>query len=200
MDPSRPSASNAKRTRISRRLFVGIALDDATRAACEAAIDALALTGFAAKREDRGKLHVTLAFLGNVEDSRFEEIAAAMRRAARCSAPLTVTFDKLGAFPHERRPRVVYVGAREQGPAFRALAASLRCEYAGLGFTFKDDAVAHVTIARVRDPRRPLPLIEVAATRLQITALTLFESIFDKVTNTSRYAVSATASLAVEPD
>jgi RNA 2',3'-cyclic 3'-phosphodiesterase len=195
MDRSRPSAPNEPRTRTSRRLFVGIVLDDAARAACEAAIDSLRRTGFAAKFEERDKLHVTLAFLGNVEDSRYDEIVGAMRlTAARC-ASFTVTLDKVGAFPHDRKPRVIYVGAREQGTAFRNLCATLRRAYADLGFFFKDDAVAHVTIARVKDTRRPLPLIEIGPTRLHVTALTLFESIFDQSKNTSRYIVSATSAL-----
>jgi RNA 2',3'-cyclic 3'-phosphodiesterase len=129
---------------------------------------------------------VTLAFLGNVEDVRYDEIVGAMHRAATCCAPLAVTLDKLGAFPHERKPRILYVGAREQGAPFRTLCAHLRSQFVDLGFTFKDDAVAHVTIARVKDPRRPLPLIDVSPARLHVTSLTLFESLFDKQKKTSR--------------
>jgi 2'-5' RNA ligase len=120
-----------------------------------------------------------------------------MNLSATHYKPLAVVLDKVGAFPHERRPRIVYAGAREQGGAFRLLSAGVRTEYAKLGFSFKDDAVAHVTIARVKDPCRPLPLIEIAPARLPIAALTLFESIFDREKNTSRYVVSATSALNV---
>jgi RNA 2',3'-cyclic 3'-phosphodiesterase len=195
MESSRPLASNERRTRTSRRLFVGIALNGAARAACEAAIDGLRRTGFAAKFEAGDKLHVTLAFLGNVDRARHDEIAALVARTAENYAPFAVTLDKVGAFPHERRPRVVYVGAREQGAAFRALSTELRSECAKLGFSFKDDAVAHVTIARVKDRPRPLPLIEFAPGILHVEALTLFESVFDPQRRTSRYAVSTTAAL-----
>jgi RNA 2',3'-cyclic 3'-phosphodiesterase len=195
MDHSRRSAPNEPRTRISRRLFVGVVLGDLARQACEEAIDALRRSGFAAKFEESDKLHVTLAFLGNVEDARYDEIAAAMSLAAGRCPPFTVALDKIAAFPHERKPRVIYAGAREQGAAFRTLSTTLRSEYSRLGFSFKDDAVAHVTIARVKDARRPLPIVEIRPAPLEITALTLFESIFDKQKNTSRYVVSATASL-----
>jgi RNA 2',3'-cyclic 3'-phosphodiesterase len=195
MDPLRRSAPSAQRIRTSRRLFVGIVPDDAARTACATAVDALRRTGFSAKFEEIDKLHATLAFLGNVDDARYEPIVAAMRQVAKSCAPLSVILDKVGAFPHERKPRIIYAGACEQGAGFRTLCSSLRSAYAKLGFTFKEDAVAHVTIARVKDPRRPLPLIELTPTPLGITELTLFESIFDKEKNTSRYEVSATARL-----
>lgn len=180
--------------RPARRLFVGIALDDATRAACVAAVEALQRTGFAAKYEDAAKMHVTLAFLGNVEASRYNQIATAMAACAPNASPFSVTLDKVGAFPHERKPRVIYLGAREQGAPFRNLCSLLRDAYGALGFSFKDDSVAHVTIARVKGGGlRPLPLIEVTPAELRVAELTLFESIFDKEKNTSRYHVAATA-------
>src|SRR5271156_443145 len=93
-----------------RRLFVGIALDDATRAACADAAARLRACDFAARYEDPAKLHVTLAFLGNVEATRVDEIENAARAAAGGCTHFEITLDKLGAFPHERKPRVVYVG------------------------------------------------------------------------------------------
>ena len=177
------------------RLFAGIELDDATRAACGAVIEELGRTGFAAKFEGLEKLHLTLAFLGNVDPQRHAEIVRAMHETAAATAPLEVPLDKVGAFPHERKPRIVYVGAREQGRAFRTLCARLRGVYAELGFAFEDDPVAHVTVARVKDPRRPLPLVNVTPTTLRAGALTLFESIHDKEKNTSRYVISATSEL-----
>lgn len=171
----------------TQRLFVGIELDGTTRADCAAAAEQLQRAGFAARYEQADKLHVTLAFLGNVSPADCDAVAAALESAAAGCAPFAVTFDKLGAFPHERKPRVVYLGAREQGRDFRTLAQSVRAAYIALGFTFKDDAVAHVTIARVKEGRRPLPSLEFAPIQIGIERVTLFESIFDAAQNTSRY-------------
>jgi 2'-5' RNA ligase len=177
------------------RLFTGIALDAATRAACAGAIDELRRTGFAAKYEELDKLHVTLAFLGNLDRERYDNVVRVMEQSAAATVPFSVVLDKIGAFPHERKPRIVYAGARNQGREFRMLCARLRGGYAELGFTFKDDAVAHVTIARVKDPRSPLPLFEMPPQVLPVEALTLFESLHDKEKNTSRYVISATSEL-----
>jgi RNA 2',3'-cyclic 3'-phosphodiesterase len=179
----------------TRRLFIGIVLDDGARTACAAAADQLRRTGFAARYEEPEKLHVTLAFLGNVDACRYEEMASALQAAAARCASFAVALDRLGAFPHERKPRVVYVGGRDQGAEFRTLAQSVRDAYVELGFTFKDDAVAHVTIARVKEPRRSLPLVEFAPVRVLVERATLFESLFDKEKNTTRHQMRATVPL-----
>ena len=173
------------------RLFVGITLSEPARTACAQAAQRLRAAGFDAKYEDPTKLHVTLAFLGNVDRSRCDEIAAAMQRGSEPCSAFELSLDKLGAFPHERRPRVVYVGSRRQGVAFRTLAAAVRDAYRSLGFAFDDDAVAHVTIARVKRGRRPLPSIEVGPATLAVANVALFESTFEPGKNTSRYEVVA---------
>jgi 2'-5' RNA ligase len=177
-----------------RRLFVGVELDAQSRLACVTASDRLRRAGFAATYEAPEKLHITLAFLGYVEPARFASVADALG-SARNSASFGVVLDKIGAFPHERKPRIVYVGAREQGVQFRSLAQRVRDAYAALGFEFRNDAVAHVTIARVKPPQRPLPSIEFAPIPLRIERLTLFESLPDKAHNTSRYETLQTAPL-----
>lgn len=179
----------------TRRLFVGIALSERTRAACEGAADALRATGFAARYEAPEKLHVTLAFLGNVDAPRSSTIGSALEGALEQTNAFAITLDKLAAFPHERKPRVVYLGSRNQGENFRSLSAAVRDALSALGFSFDDDAVAHVTIARVKEPRRPLPLVEFAPIELQIDAVSLFESIFDRARNTSRYEIVETTRL-----
>jgi 2'-5' RNA ligase len=178
-----------------RRLFVGIQLDDASRTAFAGVSKDLQRTGFAAKYESPEKFHVTLAFLGNIVANQFEAIASALDGVAAKTAPFALTLDKIGAFPHERRPRVVYIGAREQGAPFQKLAQSVRGSYAALGFHFDDDSVAHVTIARVKDPRAQLRSIEFAPIGFEVSSLSLFESLFDPRANTSRYEITRLAPL-----
>ena len=179
----------------SRRLFVGIQLDDASRAACTGVSEELQRTGFAARYEAPGKFHVTLAFLGNAGANQYEAIANALDGVAAQTAPFALRLDKIGAFPHERRPRVVYIGAREQGAPFRELAQSVRGPYAELGFRFDDDSVAHVTIARVKDPRTPLRSIEFPPIDFEVGSVSLFESLFDAKADTSCYEVTRVAAL-----
>ncbi|HET6276566.1 MAG TPA: RNA 2',3'-cyclic phosphodiesterase [Candidatus Cybelea sp.] len=176
-----------------RRLFAGVELDESVRAACASISEELRRTGFEARYETPEKLHLTLAFLGFVEPFSLNDIIASLASTAARTGRLGVTFDTLGAFPHERRPRVVYAGAREQGSAFRELAAKIRRAYEALDFEFDKDAAAHVTLARVKESRQPLPLVEFAPIRLEIRELALFESLHDPARNTSRYEIVARA-------
>ncbi len=198
---SHRSASNAARIRTCvndgarpRRLFAGIALDDVAREACASVAERLQRCGFDARYEDAAKLHVTLAFLGNVAPARFGQIVAAFESGAR-GAPFALSLDRLGAFPHERKPRVVYIGAREQGVEFRRLAHVVRHAYEAIGFAFDGDAVAHVTLGRIKHPQRPLPSIDLTPIPLRVEELSLFESIFDPKANTSRYETIGSAPL-----
>jgi 2'-5' RNA ligase len=185
-----------------RRYFAGIELDDATRKACASVGQRLRDAGFSAGFESADKLHLTLAFLGNIEEDRLGDIVGALQRAAEAISPFDLTLDRIGAFPHERNPRVVYVGARQQGAGFRSAATIVRAAYEGLGFTFKDDAVAHVTIARVKGGARrgPAPAIAVGPIPMTVVELALFESIFDPSKRRTRYETAARASLEAGAD
>ncbi|MGC1381572.1 MAG: RNA 2',3'-cyclic phosphodiesterase [Candidatus Baltobacteraceae bacterium] len=184
-----------ERSAPTRRFFVGLGLDQTTRSACAAVAERLRAAGFAARYEAPEKLHITLAFLGNVDDRRYDAITAALLATAARSERFSIAFDKVGGFPHERKPRVVYAGARRQGAAFRALAERVRAAYRDLDFTFEDDAVAHVTVARVKEPGRPLPPIAFEPIVVPVERLTLFESIFDPQSDTSAYRIAKSAPL-----
>jgi 2'-5' RNA ligase len=185
----------AEAARRKRKLFAGISLDDPARTRCVGVSNELRKAGFAARYETAEKLHVTLAFLGFVDPERTDAVGAALERVAARRKSFELTLDKLGAFPYETKPRVVYVGARAQGAEFRALANDLRGEYARLGFEFRDDAIAHVTIARVKASKRSLPFSDFEPIKLRVNALTLFESLPDPAQNTSRYEIAQRAIL-----
>ena len=178
------------------RLFAGIALDEATRTACVQAQEQLRAAAFEAQYEPPEKMHVTLAFLGSVDDDEYDAVARVLDATAARATALTLTLDKLGAFPNERRPRIIYVGCRAQGAGFRGLANALRERYSLMGFSFADHAVAHVTIARVKGgSTRPLPMLDLPASELQANDLALFESVPDR--KTTRYVIRHTAPLPV---
>ena len=138
-------------------------------------------SGLRARFDDSQKYHITLAFLGLVDPSLVEPIRAAMQAVAGRCKPFNLEIDKVGAFPDERRPRVVYAGSRHAPPEFRDLAEQLRSAYEALGFTFKDPAVAHVTLARIKEGRQPIPtILDFPPIEIPIGALTLFDSMPDK--------------------
>lgn len=159
------------------------------RAACTDVANRLRDSRFDARFEAPEKLHITLAFLGWADPESIEPTRDALNAVAQTIAPFDLTLDKLGAFPHERKPRVVWIGAREQGDAFRTLARSVRASYEALGFSFNKEPVAHVTIARVKGGNAHLPVLDIKPMKLAVRDLTLFESI--PADRTTRYEVRA---------
>jgi 2'-5' RNA ligase len=171
------------------KLFTGIGLTPSVRAACNGVTERLRGAGLDARFESPEKLHITLAFLGWVDPEAVEPVRDALAHVAQNAKLFDLTLDKIGAFPHERKPRVVWIGASEQGPAFRELSRSVRAAYEDLGFTFDKDAVAHVTIARVKGGDAHLPMLDLKPMKLAVRELTLFESI--PADRTTRYEVRA---------
>jgi 2'-5' RNA ligase len=181
------------------KLFAGIALDERTREGCARIARRLESAGLAARFEAPEKYHLTLAFLGWVDAERVGEIDAALRAVAARGRRFALTLDRIGAFPHERAPRVVWIGCRDQGEPFRALANDARRTYAELGFTIDKDAVAHVTVARVKARRSPVPMLDaIEPMRLHVRELTLFESI--PAGRTTRYEPLAVVPLGSAAD
>ena len=100
-------------------------------------------------------LHVTLKFLGNVEETQVETVYAAVRRAARGSAPFEITVARGGAFPDPRRPRIVWVGMDAGAAQLVRLAGHTESELAAAGFPIEDrEFKPHVTIGRARNSGR----------------------------------------------
>ena len=160
------------------RLFVGIELDDDARDACAAIAARLEASGLSAKYVEPTNYHMTIVFLGNVNREALPEIEAATATVAAQHAPFVLTFDRVGAFPHERKPRTAFVGSRGVDEAYRALARAMERACEALGYPSDKDAIPHVTLARVPErTRATLPMIDVAPFAVRIEAVTIFESL-----------------------
>lgn len=175
------------------KLFAGIELDKRVRAKCAQIGARLEAQGLDGRFEPEEKLHITLAFLGWVEPEQVAAIGEALDEAANAAAPFTLTLDKIGAFPNERRPRIVWIGSRDQGTPYRRLAYAARTSFEPLGFAFEKDAVAHVTIARIKGGNAHLPSLDIAPLPVHVTEIVLFESL--PAGRTTRYEVRHRAKL-----
>jgi 2'-5' RNA ligase len=175
------------------RLFIGIAVDDDVRLQCASVTERLRARRPTLRFVEPENYHLTLAFLGNVDAERFPEIQAVLARVGARHKAFSVTLNRIGAFPHDRKPRVIFIGSRGTDPAYRALAADVanECKKLGLSGDEKDD-IPHVTIARAPDRKRvTLPLLDVAPIEITVSELTLFESVPSE--GKTRYVVRSTS-------
>jgi 2'-5' RNA ligase len=67
-------------------------------------------------------MHVTLKFLGDVEERDTAEVVRRIEEAVGATKPFAVRIAKTGVFPNEKRPNVLWVGATEGADRLAELA------------------------------------------------------------------------------
>lgn len=96
-------------------------------------------------------LHITTQFIGEWPESRIDEVHAALRQITR-RKPFDIELHRLGWFPNERSPRVLWVGV-EGGAELAALAKDTENALSGVGILREDrDFSPHLTLARIKHP------------------------------------------------
>jgi 2'-5' RNA ligase len=133
------------------RCFVGLELPAEVQAAAGEVLRELKRSGADLKWVRPENLHVTLKFLGEVEDGRTQEICQAIEAACAGQPALELSLAEAGAFPSPQRPQVVWLGLAGQVAELAGLAGRIDEALAGLSFApearpFK----AHVTLGRLR--------------------------------------------------
>jgi 2'-5' RNA ligase len=140
------------------RLFVAIALPDPARAALGELIDRLGLVHEPVKWVEERNLHLTVRFLGEVEEAKLDAVKGALDRAVRGIAAFDASLKGVGGYPSAKHPRVVWAGL-EAPPALATLASQVEREVEALGFEKEERPFsAHVTLGRTREGhqrRRP---------------------------------------------
>jgi len=126
-------------------------------------------------------LHVTVKFLGQVDETGVPALVDALRATAARHAVLDVVVRGLGAFPTPARARVLWAGLDgAAGLAPLADAVDAACGALGVPRETRPFA-AHVTLGRVREPRPQPRLAEALARggdfgRLRVASLSLMRS------------------------
>lgn len=129
------------------RLFVALDLPAGHRAALEGVCERGRRGGV--RWVPAANVHLTLKFLGEVEEALLPEIEAALGAVASEAGPVTLALAGGGCFPSPRSPRVVWVGVGEGGEEIAALAAAVDRALAPLGFAREKRRFrAHLTIGR----------------------------------------------------
>jgi 2'-5' RNA ligase len=128
------------------RLFVALPLPDSVKRSLEPLTRGLGDVRWLAPDQQ----HLTLRFIGEVDNGRLDEIAEAL--ALVPGAPLEVRLDGLGHFPLRGEPRVVWVGVAKN-PELVSLKRRIDRALAHAGLPAETRKFApHVTLARIRGP------------------------------------------------
>ena len=135
------------------RAFVAVNLPPDERGRLYDALEPLRARALPVRWTPAESLHLTLKFLGRVEDERVAAVQAVLARIARVAEPFDLAVGGLGAFPRLGRPRVWWVGIAPE-PRLTALQRALDTGLEELGFAREDHPFSpHVTIGRAREDR-----------------------------------------------
>ncbi len=100
------------------------------------------------------QLHLTLRFLGDMDEALLDDLEGQMNRAVEDVSPFLLTFHGVGAFPNARKPRVVWIGLEGAEP-LSVIAERLEKGAVELGFVpEKRGFRPHATVARIKNVRR----------------------------------------------
>jgi 2'-5' RNA ligase len=136
------------------RAFVAVELPEDARAALARWQSRLKAAGADVAWTAPEHLHVTMRFLGEIDDVQRAAVERCASAAAEPVAPFDAALSAPGAFPSIRRPRVVWMGIGQGADALAQVAGALERGLAAAGIAPEDRGfVAHVTLGRVRSPR-----------------------------------------------
>lgn len=135
------------------RSFISIELPDGIKSSITELIANIRKTGIDVAWIPAEKIHLTLKFLGNTDDSLIPKIKERISKKLLHYNAFYINIIGIGCFPSEKRPRVLWVGV-ERSDILQSIQMEIDSEVAGLGFEREDRPFSpHLTIGRVRSQK-----------------------------------------------
>ena len=166
---------------MGERMFLAVALDNETRHAVAAHLEAVLgdrrIPGRGVRPEN---WHITLRFLGDTSAVQADAIRAHLDQHLMVE-PFRLRLSGLGGFPKQRKASVLWMGLTGDLEPLNALADE--CETAAVKAGLEPEGRPfhpHVTLSRIRPPSDVRGLIDEvpdAGIRLDVDAVTLYRSI-----------------------
>jgi 2'-5' RNA ligase len=161
----RPAESGAA-TGDLMRLFVAIAPPPAVLDELDALVDPLRARQQDLRWTNREAWHVTLAFLGQVDEPTAARLLPRLEHAARYHHHIRLAFSGAGAFPAADRANVLWSGLSGDCGALARLAESVAAGASSAGTPPPDKGRSfqpHLTLARCRMPANVTDLVAALA-------------------------------------
>lgn len=173
---------------VGARVFVAIDIGDAMRREAQRVIAALAVKLEQVKEPPKvvwvkpAALHVTIRFLGEVEEAEAERVKALLAPPI-AMAPFDVSWRGIGAFPSNRHPRALWLGVIDGAAQLAAIEAEVSKRVAGAAVDLDDRALLpHLTLGRIKtagkgiDWPKILQACELRNVKSHINRVTLYRS------------------------
>ena len=153
------------------RTFIAVDVPDRVRRVAGTTIGKLRSTTDSIRWVPPHNVHITMKFLGDVEETDIYQVCRLTAAAAKGVAATQVTCRGIGAFPTLERPRTVWLGIDDPDDQLRQLHRLLEQQLSLLGFPFEQRRYQpHVTLGRTRYGRRDVDRLIEEMRHLQVDA------------------------------
>lgn len=128
-------------------------------------------------------IHLTLKFLGEVDEAKIPKIIQSIKEAAIQFKPFRVALADIGVFPNLKFPRIIWIGIEEGKEKLEELAKFLENLLARLKFPKEKRSFSpHLTLGRIKSLRSKdafcakINEVRVEKLRQEIQSIILFKS------------------------
>jgi len=137
------------------RTFIALDLGKPIRDKLVALQEELGRAGTEVKWVEPDNLHVTLLFLGEVDDREVPAVCQVVGQGAETQAAFPLTVSGVGCFPNPRRPRTIWAGIGQGTQEVVAVHDALETPLLELGCYRREERqyTPHVTLGRTRSER-----------------------------------------------
>ncbi len=137
------------------RTFIGVDIGKEIRDRAVALQETLARASSDVKWVEPENLHVTLLFLGEVEDREVPSVCRVVAEQAQEKPAFAMNIERVGCFPNARRPRILWIGVGQGTQELCALHDALETPLLDLGCYRREERryAPHITLGRVRNDR-----------------------------------------------
>jgi RNA 2',3'-cyclic 3'-phosphodiesterase len=134
------------------RTFVSIEIPDDIKNKIEKLVNKLKLMLTPIKWVDKKNLHVTLKFIGWVNDEKVPPLIDCIKGCAGDFGSFDLSFSGLGVFPSAKRPRVIWIGTSAGADKVKKLGDCIEAEVAKEGVCEEEREFSpHLTIGGIKE-------------------------------------------------
>jgi RNA 2',3'-cyclic 3'-phosphodiesterase len=143
------------------RTFIAITVTQGIKEALSRLQDHLKRSQADVKWVDPKNIHLTLAFLGEIDEKQAGQVARLLDQLSQNHRCCRAGLNALGAFPSMGSPRVIWADIDEGKEEIKSIAQELRAGLSAIGFLPEERPfAAHLTLGRMRSGAGKRELIE----------------------------------------
>lgn len=170
---------------MSKRIFIALDISEETKEKIARFISELKkeFLHLRVGWEKPEKIHLTLKFLGDIDEEQLSKVKEAVRKTASDAKAFSLRVEKTGCFPSPKKARILWLGLSDETGTLQNLHLALERELEEQGFEKEGRPFqAHLTIARLREPQRSRELVEAHLRKkfepvsFEVSAIVIYES------------------------